>query len=192
MASRRKALREALEMHLIKSLRTRGFDQVPLMSFERESQEFVAAYPFGRFKRQRGEVLDVVEVEMSAPPSAKFVINFGNIPSEGVRTPEPGGQTFKLWKQSDASIWFGVESYCLLASRFAIGRLAFAWFGLSSLAGSRDVSGRAFKCVNRAIRLLPEMDEWFLSGKVGPHMRRIGQTEAEMVDLAKRMPTANT
>jgi hypothetical protein len=142
-------------------LMARGFERYPFSTKGTESEDTQVAFPFGCMKRAQGAALEIIEIQFDKRGTAQFVINFGKIPPEGVSLPwghfgqnEIGAaglpDAFRLYSVAKWSRWFSL-----------------GWF-------ARNYQARAAKAVNKVISLYPEVESWFASGVVGPHIRRFG------------------
>jgi hypothetical protein len=138
-----------------------GFARYPLSTKERDSAEMQTAFPFGRMKRARGSELEILEIQFDKRGGARFVVNFGKVPPEGVSLP---------WGH------FGQNEISAsgLPNAFRLYSVAMwsKWFSLGWLA--RNYNARATDVVSRAIALYPEVESWFVSSAVGPHIRKFG------------------
>lgn len=157
----RRVMVKAAREHLVQDFLNRGFQQHPLPPQERKSA-LAVAFPLGRLKRPRNGDLEIVEIQFDKHRRPRFVINFGIVPEQGVDL--PWGQHLS---QQEADVSASPEAYRLYSSRFRQGL-----FG-PSLFAARDNSS-ATKAVRQALGLLPEVQRWFETKSVGPHMGRFG------------------
>lgn len=159
--SHRESLVHAVEKTLLPTLRDRGFVQHPLSSTEQRSREISAAFPFGRMKRSRGPNLEILEIQFGKRGAARFVLNIGTVPPEGISLPwirlsqvEAGTSSLpnalRLYSRSTWPKWFSVR-----------------WWSL-------DSDGEADRTVGKAIDLYSEVEVWFTTGDIGKHLRRFG------------------
>ena len=141
---------DALRDQLVPVLERKGFEARPFpKAQEKDAAQLRAAFPFGSMKRRRGGRLDLVEIQLHTPPSPKFVINFGTVPAEGVTVP------WGHFSQDETIVSALPDGFRLHSRRFL---KAFAWFS----------------AVDQAVALFPEIDAWFETGAIGPHISNIG------------------
>jgi len=160
MPNGRKLLIGALQEGLVPVLLQKGFAQIPL---HRTSPEMERAFPFGYMRRVKQSRHESVEIQLDKRGGAKFVLNFGVVPTEGVDLP------WAHIDQDKASASDLPEAYRLHSCRGCM-----RWFSPPLLAWPRDLKSRTRKAVDQAVSLYPEVEIWFASGKVGPHIRRFG------------------
>jgi hypothetical protein len=156
MLADRAALLGAVKERLIPLLTSRGFVIYPLSSKERASAELRGAFPLGCMKRRKGADLEVVEVQFHR---ARFVLNFGVVPPTGVDLP------WGHFAQDDVGCGGLPESYRLYRRRSIM-----QWFALARFGADRRQ--RASKTVDRVIALYPQIEAWFATRTVGPHLRK--------------------
>lgn len=117
--------------------------------------------PLGIMKRTRADNLDLLEIQLH-PRRATFVLAFGRVPPGGVSSP---------WaRPSQAEV--GVEDLPENCRLYA-NRSSMAWFGLPWFSFGRDTAAAITKAIRVAIELYPEVEEYFRSGVVGPHVKCI-------------------
>jgi hypothetical protein len=158
----RKLLVTILQERLIPFLQDKGFGRLSFRETDR-SPEIDFCFPFGYMRRVRNSNFELIEVQLDKRGSAKFVINCGVVPPSGARLP------WKHYEQDEALISALSEWYRLHSSRVRARWFSPPWFALS-----HDLTSRTGRAVNRAVALYPEIETWFASGVVGPHMRRVG------------------
>jgi hypothetical protein len=151
----RAALLAALKQRLIPLLASNGFVVHPLSGEERASAEMRGAFPLGYLKRRRGENLELLDVQFHRD---RFVLNLGVVGPAGIDLP------WGHFAQEDVSAG-GLPESCRLYSR----RRFMRWFAVPRFGGDRRQ--RAAKTVDRLIDLYPEVEAWFASRTVGPHLR---------------------
>lgn len=151
---------EEVRRSLIPVFRESGFDSTPLQPVETES-ELRHVFPLGRLKRFRKMDLEIVEVQFEKYDRPSFIINIGVIPAQGVILPWGAHVT-----QDDADTSCANPAYRL----FSNSRRT-KWFkiGLFSSKGSRSVE----QTVDKAVQLSSEIETWFNSRFVGPHLRDV-------------------
>ncbi|MEW5250840.1 DUF4304 domain-containing protein [Microbulbifer sp. 2201CG32-9] len=157
----RKLLIEELASRLLEPWLKKGFGLVSLGSDEKGA-ELETAFPLGRLKKDRNGDIEIIEVQFDKYGAARFVINFGIVPKEGVEL--PWGQHLDR-HQADASAL--PEAYRLYRRPFLDG-----WFGLNFFSPKGRDAVKSI--VDTAIGISSEMEEWFRSKAVGRHMKRFG------------------
>jgi hypothetical protein len=160
MSNARKLLIGALREGLVPVLLQNGFTQIPL---HRISPEMERVFPFGYMRRVKGSRHESVEIQLDKYGRPKFVLNCGVVPPEGVDLP------WAHLERDKASASDLPEAYRLHSCKGCM-----RWFSPPWFAWPRDLESRTRKAVAQATSLYPEIDSWFASGKVGPHMRRFG------------------
>jgi hypothetical protein len=165
-SDKQQLLLQALEERLVSAIRQLGFEQVPFTERERRSPEEWTAQPFGRFGRIRDGQYQLLEIQLDKHRKPRFVPNVAIIPPEGTDVP------WRHFAQDEAPITSAREAYRVHPSRNP-GPLA-PWFGIPLIGLPLDTEARARKAVDEAVELLPEIEEWFATRKVGPHMRKLG------------------
>lgn len=160
--SRADLLREVQQRLIPAFTDMRGFVSAPLSQEEAHSAEFRRSFPFGKLHRFSGDTLHVVEIQFDQHGEPRFVINFGISPKEGVVLP------WTRLDQIDAPV-SALPNAWRLYSSWILNRwfTAAAIFSRGHDSGSRNV-------VDRALALLPEIDNWFRDGVVGKHMAKFG------------------
>jgi hypothetical protein len=146
---------------MIPFLLERGFAQHSLSNEDAKNRELRVGFPFGYMKRRNGALLELVEVQLDKHGMPKFVLNFGAVPPEGIVLP------WVRLSQEDATVSALPDGLRL----YRRPRLL-VWFALPWLPTNRQ--RRAVKAVDRAIALYPEMEAWFSTRSMGPHLRPIG------------------
>jgi hypothetical protein len=160
-ANGREYLVRELEQRMLPMLLARGFVRHPLSGKERDSAEVLAAFPLGCMKRARDSELEILEIQFDKHDSPRFVINVGKVPPEGISLP------WGHFGQNEIGV-SGLPDALRLYSSARWSR----WFSLGWFA--RNHGGRAAEVVSEVIALYPEVELWFASGSVGPHMRKFG------------------
>jgi len=157
----KKLLIQQLQERLVPFLVAQGFQQLPLSERDRKSREMVLMLPLGYLKRTHEENLELVEVQLH-PRRPTFVLAFGVAPPQGVTLP------WAYFPQSDVRVADLPEHCRLYASRRSM-----KWFGPSWLSFGRDTAIQIAKTIERAIELLPEVEDYFRRGTVGSHVKCI-------------------
>lgn len=97
-----------------------SFAQEELSPREKQSAQLIAAFPFGHLKRQRGNKIDLIDIQLHLQKE-KFVINFGIALPSGVAAPH--GHL----SQTEVSVADLTEQCRLYSSRRFM-----TWFGPST------------------------------------------------------------
>ncbi len=161
MGHLRSILEEDVRTRLTNVFTKKGFLVVPLPPGESNS-ELKMAFPLGRFKKLRGDDLDIIEFQFDKHGRPSFVINCGTVPRNGVSLPWGG---YLDRDEADVSSLLG--AYRLFNSPLHSG-----WFAPTWLSTKSDQTVR--RLVDKAIRLSGEVNHWFESGTVGKHMKPFG------------------
>ena len=122
---------------------------------------------FMEFRRESADVAHLFDIQWEKYGRPRFVVNFGTCPLEGLRVKEktfPVSEVIASWlpdsgrlqprKGTSASSWFRQD-------RPFLARL----FSSTKLYPASQV-------VDELLRLFPELEEYWASGKVGPHVFR--------------------
>ena len=163
MAEKRDLLLRILRERLISILMERGFEQIALSKEEKRSREVNFSFPFGYMRRAKGADLELLEIQLDKHGAARFVLNFGIVSPEGADVP------WKHFEQNEARVSALPEWYRLHSCRGCM-----KWFSPSWITLSSDEISRITKAVDHAVALFPEIECWFATRTVGPHMRRVG------------------
>lgn len=163
MPSKKKLFIRQLQEQLVPHLIAHGFQQLPLSEQDRKSRDMVSMLPHGYLKRQRGSNLDIVEIQLH-PRRSTFVLGFGIAPPEGVTLP------WARLTQAEAGVSALTENCRLYANRRFM-----TWFGATLLPFYKGQSQLVSEGIQKAVSLLPELDEYFRSGAIGPHVKCVCQ-----------------
>jgi hypothetical protein len=160
---KRELLLQILRERLVPILTERGFEQIALSGEERRSHEINFSFPFGYMRRINGSDFELLEIQLDKHGAARFVLNFG------VAIPEGADVPWKHFEQDEVRVsalseWYRLYSCCGCRR----------WFSPSWLALLSNESSRAIKAVDRAVVLVPEIENWFATRIVGPHTRKVG------------------
>lgn len=151
----RAALLAALKQRLIPLLTSSGFVVHRLSDEQRASAEMRGAFPLGYLKRRRGTDLELLDVQFHRD---RFVLNFGVVGPAGIDLP------WGHFAQEDVSASDVPES-----GRLYSRRRFMRWFAMRRFGGDRPQ--RAAKTVDALITRYPQVEAWFASRTVGPHLR---------------------
>ncbi len=119
------------------------------------------AFPFGYIKRARGSHHESIEIQLDKYGRARFVLNCGIVPPQGVDLP------WGHLDQDKASASDLPEAYRLHSCKGCM-----RWFSPPWFAWPHDLESRVKKAVAQAASLCSEVEVWFATRRVGPHMRR--------------------
>lgn len=148
-----------LQDRLVPFFCSHGFHQAQIPERDRKSREMRVSLPLGSLKRFRGQKLDIIDIQIHSQKAA-FVLNFGVAPPEGVKLPN-----CHLGQDE-------VRAESLLEScRLYQFRPLMLWFGFSYLPVLHNPNTLASVAVERAIRLYSEVEEYFLHGTIGRHVK---------------------
>ena len=159
--------------HLIKALRDRlvpafagrGFEVAPLLADEQKSREFRVAFPLGRLRRVRADgSFEMVEIQLDKRGISRFRLNFGVIPARGIDHP------IKHVEQHEA-----VVGFLFYSGELYSWPLFMRWFSVPSRLSDDVAASKSIEVVNRVVALIPEVEDWLKSGKVGRHVRQVGK-----------------
>jgi hypothetical protein len=157
-------LMEAIRSQLLPEFLARGFVLTPLPRAEQgpTDREFLVSFPFGRLRRSVDHGFEQVEIQLAPRGRAAFRLNFGLIPTGGVK----GGLGHIV--VDDA----GVHS---LPERFALYSCPFFSMNFSVrrwMWSKRERTEDEYRAlVARVVDLLPEIEDALRNAKIGPHIR---------------------
>ncbi len=113
-------------------------------------------------KRPNGKNIELLDIQMDKGGKLQFVINFGIAPPEGVIWP------WGKLTQNEITASGAPEHCRLYDSRFYCHM---RWFSVSPFPYFSNLETRIDKTVNHLIELYPEIEEWFKTQKIGPHIK---------------------
>ena len=155
--SKSQQLRAAVKSQLVPFLHSCGF--------ETDNREIWKHDPYGhqrcRFMRWNGDKLELVNVQFDKHGRAKFVINLGVVPANGV------DYVGSHYAQMDADISALPQN----ARLYAGNPYLMHWFGFPVLKVPVLRNPSAEDVVKDAIRVFPQAETWLREGKVGPNIR---------------------
>jgi hypothetical protein len=161
MSTTRTLLIRALQERLIPVFMGLGFNQLPLSPEDQGSREVSFSFPLGRLRRIKNDgSFELLEIQLDKHGAAKFRLNFGVVPVQGIDHP------VKHVDQSEASVQY-LKYYCELCS----WPLFMKWFSVPSTSSESKV----WRLVDRVAGFIPEVEAWFKTDKAGPHVRRVGR-----------------
>jgi len=116
--------------------------------------------PVGIMKRTTSDgYLDLLEVQIH-PRRTAVILAFGRAPPDGVSLP------WARLSQSEVRVGDLPESCRLYAKRSSM-----TWFGIPWFLFGREEIAAITKIIERVIELYPEVEDYFRSGAVGPHVK---------------------
>lgn len=157
----RQWLIDALRTRLLPALEGQGFVQHPLVGEDARSTEIRTSFPLGQSRRARAGGHDLVEIQLDRRPA--FRLNLGVAPDAGILHAAGPVARDQIWVHY-LPRYFELYQHPLFRRWFAMGR----W----SRAGAKAEDYAAL--VDRAVALLPEIDQTLAAGKPGPHVRAVG------------------
>ena len=137
-------------------------DHLHLLGFKRERVNDTSGLSYF-FRRILSARHDLVEVTFDQYHKPQFVIEFGEVPVEGIIDSYGRGVPV-----NEVRCYQLVENGRLYRSCFlSIGK----WFGISSIEGAMfDLEVLANKEIQRSIRLYQQVEDWFQKGIVGRNL----------------------
>lgn len=152
------ALIAALDLRLINRIKELGFAHRSLSDAD-TSIELKRAFPFGRYVRANGDDLQLIEVQLDKSGKAKFVINFGVIPPDGVKLP------WGSFTQNECGVYELPSGHRLYSKANSM-----KWFelGFFNLNAQKSIN----YLVDDACAKFNEVERWLDSGEEGIHTRK--------------------
>ncbi len=159
----RHALRRVVQLRIVPALEQRGFRTIPLTGGDARSREIRSAFPFGRLRREGIQGFQIVEIQLDKRGRPAFRLNLGVVPQEGIVHASGRIPAEDVWVQY-------LEQY------FQVYRRPFFrhWFDARRWLGSAPTEADIEATVDEAVTLMPEIEEVFVSGTCGPHVRCVG------------------
>ena len=158
----RQWLLDSLRMRLLPVLGHQGFVHHPLAGEDARSTEIRTSFPLGQLRRARENGHDLVEIQLDRRRPA-FRLNLGVAPDAGIQHAAGHVARDAIWVHY-LPRYYELYQHPLFRRWFAIGR----WSRASAKA--EDYAA----LVDRAVALLPEIDQTLAAGKPGPHVRAVG------------------
>jgi hypothetical protein len=159
---RRLWLKESLQQYLVPELIARGFVSVPLSSVDKRSKEICSSFPFGRFRRGKGNYFEMIEIQLDKHGRAAFRLNIGISPSGGINHVAGHVEQDDVWVHYLDSYY---EMYQNAFMRF--------WFSVFSLPWKK-LAKSDYEClVKKVVLLLPELEGVLKDRSLGRHIRQI-------------------
>lgn len=153
-----KSIREVL----LPALHAQGFETVALT--EEEKRGLHAVYPFGRLRRSRGTVFDVIEILMEKYGHPSFGISAGVVPLTGI--------DHVLGHVPAKDVWSSYlpQHYALYGIPF-IGRGFSLWHWPGRKVSASDIQALVADTTRSVI---PEIENALRNGKCGRHVWKFG------------------
>jgi len=155
--SRSQELRAAVKELLVPHIQSLGFGEDSREIWKQDAY----GHLFCKFLRWNGNRMELLNIQFDKHGRAKFVLNFGVVPPDGV---EYYGHHCA---QQDATVGHLHQQ----ARLYAGNRFTMRWFGFPLLRLPLLRSPTSPDIVHRAIRLFPQVDAWLKDGIVGPNVR---------------------
>ena len=171
---------EALKVVLIPELERRGFVNIPLSKELAKDRDWRLTRPYGRFRRIAEDGFQTMSMELNKYGGHKFRLSLGTVPKEGVKI-----AFGKIISQED--VWADHLSihYCLFKSK-----RRWSYFSVWRWPWQKTDKSHYFKLVEDVVKLLPEVEDVFSSGRCGPHIYRFdnkyGEANMRQMEKVKR------
>ena len=163
---RRALLVESIRSQLVPAILQMGFEVAPPRGDNGYLQDFP---PWGRFRRRRDPVVDLLEIQFSSHGRSKFRIQAGVAPRQGVDI-WVGHRSIDDLGVHELETWFETHAqgrWRPLLRALRVEPLA-AWFSMRS-----SDEGAIENLLRKVQRILPEMDLALREGNLGSHIRRV-------------------
>jgi hypothetical protein len=164
-----KWLVKAVEQHIVSKLIKAGFSLVPLAARFTKEREFRLAYPFGKMHRQKGESIEAVNIVFNKRGSPRFSIGFGVLPPEGTMT------IFDEKMDQKELFVEDVDHFCTMPK----GNWWASDFRVYTWPWHTKIQADFVKLAEKVAKLLPEIEEYFESGKIGRHVKHWDTTKTK-------------
>lgn len=156
----RNLLLSEISEHFLGLLEQEGFQR--LAYAEPTSAEMRHTFPLGYLRRMRGGNAELLEVQFDKHGAAKFVVNFGVALPDGISLP------WRKYNQNEVTVSVLPEWYRLYKNTRG------SWFGSSMFdifTGSETIRQ---KTISILLNNYVEIQDFFETRAIGPHVRRIG------------------
>ncbi len=158
-ATKKYNIRRSIERHLIPALEARGFKRAPDNSESRDPLH----NPYGRFRRHTGRGFDLIEIQFHKDRLSRFRLNLASA---------AGGEW--PWPQAPIPLEDQWTAHVFPNYYFTDRGLVFRrWFGVRKLARQGITEGEYDAAVDKVIRLLPQVDRLFATGRPSRRMQRM-------------------
>ncbi len=159
----RQWLIQSLRTRLIPALEQRGFSCMPLAGEDARSGEIRTTFPLGRLCRPTPAGLDLVEIQLDKRGRPAFRLNIGMALAGGIQ--HAAGHV------AQRDIWVHyLDRYFTMYQRPWFRQ----WFTVSRWSREPETAARYDALVDKAVALVPEIDQALTSGRPGPHLRAVG------------------
>jgi hypothetical protein len=161
-------LRKSLQDILLPKFEELGFHHVPVR--KEHGREWVSSSPFGDHRRSTAKGNEQIEILLSEAPRTGFQILFGLVPREGLTFWQDWTRKEKIFHPMEQIPvgWLPVEgALCKSTWRNPFTQIWSVWGKPWRPKTKSDFD----KVVSRACLLVPEIDQYFKTGKIGPHCR---------------------
>lgn len=146
---------------LIPALQDMGFEWKKQGTAKEVGREIVLGLPFGDMRRRRGDVVDIVQINLRKRDRSFFVISAGSCPLEGAREYLRGMHV----PLNEMKVDYLEKSWTLKPNP-----RSFRFFGFR-LKWLRNLSEADYeRLVRRVASYVPEIQDALVIGKAGPHM----------------------
>ncbi len=158
----RQWLKKAIKRELIPAFKQLGFKEYPLPDDSKNIKSMVIGYPFGILRRNSPKGIDILEIEFDMPGRFGFRFCFATVPDKGYKHPIAGLIAIENIIVS-ISLKHYFEAY---QSRFFR-----KWFSLLNWPG-KEINEADYELLIKKVieKIIPEIEEVFKTGKVGPHI----------------------
>lgn len=159
----RKWMLQAVKNELLPRLREQDFERVFLKGEEKKQLE--QFYPFGRFQRFRGDVMDILDIQFPQYGYPEFRMGAGTVAKSGYEHPIFGHIAAK-------DVWVG---YLIPHYSFYAIPLTGRWFSVPFYS-FRKLNEADFSAYVRKISaaLVNEIDAALVHGRKGKHTKKWG------------------
>ena len=139
-------LNKEISCSLFLALIASGFTAHPLSAADRHDRGIQRSFPFGRFRRTRGEGNDQIEIQIEAKDTRAFRLNIGFVPREGIKHSTGFVREEDVWNQ-----------YLPRYAQMYDSPLGRRWFSASGSLFRRPAKG-VQEVVENVVQLLPEVE----------------------------------
>jgi hypothetical protein len=161
-APKRKWIVKALREHLVPAFQQLGFELV--YEAKDAPREMRSMYQLGHLKRRKADGIEQVDILMSEAPRSSFSVTFGLISNQGVTVRNIG------WKSAEELGVAEARTYNTLCWRPRSVTSAYWWVFYWPWQTPKYDDYVAL--AKRVTELIPEVEDFFQTGRVGPHVRQ--------------------
>ena len=152
-----KTFRSLVKELIIPEFERRGFTSVALDAEDARSPEIKTAFPFGRLRRSNAHGFDLVEIQMNKHNPESLRLNFSAVPADGIEHVAGHVAAKDVWVHY-------MNHYCTLY-RSPFFR---SWFSTRKVFSKTSMTSTIEEVIDRIV----EIDDFFATGKIGPHVRK--------------------